>query len=250
LKRLEAEIVVKEQMAVLGEMSAGLAHQLRNSMGAIIGFSQLLTKLCAGGPTADMVTGILREARITGEMLDRFLKLSRAGEISPTPTNFEEIRVALATHFEHKLIDRNLQLIVDCQSDAPQFVCDPLLIVNTLINLIENAIQASPPGQSILLDVRFDRVARMFLLEIADHGKGMTTDQLSRIFTPFYTSGKADGTGLGLALARKWVMAHGGTITCQSEVGSGTRFTIALPVIPDQSEASPVVENTVASSPV
>lgn len=76
----------------------------------------------------------------------------------------------------------------------------------------------------------------------------MSEDQLSRIFTPFYTSGKADGTGLGLALARKWVMAHGGTIVCQSESGHGTRFTITLPVIPHQfATGSPRTENTVAS---
>lgn len=249
LKRLEAEIVVKEQMAVLGEMSAGLAHQLRNSMGAVIGYSQLLTKLCSEGPTAEMVSGILREARLTGEMLDRFLKLSRVGEISPIPTTFAEIRLALMTHFEHKLTERDLLLIVNCQNDTPQFVCDPLLILNTLINLIENAIQASLPKQSISLDLRFDSTTQMFLLEIADQGKGMTEDQLSRIFTPFYTSGKADGTGLGLALARKWVMAHGGTITCQSQIGNGTKFTIALPIIPHQVEAPSAVENSVASTP-
>ncbi len=249
LKRLEAEIVVKEQMAVLGEMSAGLAHQLRNSMGAVIGYSQLLTKLCSEGTTAEMVSGILREARITGEMLDRFLKLSRVGEISPVPTTFAEIRLALMTHFEHKLTERDLQLIVNCQNDTPQFVCDPLLILNTLINLIENAIQASLPQKSISLDFCFDSTSEMFLLEIADQGKGMTEDQLSRIFTPFYTSGKADGTGLGLALARKWVMAHGGTITCQSQIGNGTKFTIALPIIPHQVEAPSAVENSVASTP-
>ncbi len=248
LKRLEAEIVVKEQMAALGEMSAGLAHQLRNSMGAVIGFSQLLKKTCAEGPTSDMVSGILREARITGEMLDRFLKLSRVGEVSPVPTSFDEIRTALSTHFENKLAERNLELVVNCQSEMPIFVCDTLLITNTLINLIENAIQASQAGQQIMLDIRFDESSNMFCLEITDRGKGMSEDQLSRIFTPFYTSGKADGTGLGLALARKWVMAHGGTIVCQSESGHGTRFTITLPVIPHQfATGSPRTENTVAS---
>lgn len=248
LKRLEAEIVVKEQMAALGEMSAGLAHQLRNSMGAVIGFSQLLKKVCAEGPTSDMVSGILREARITGEMLDRFLKLSRVGEISPVPTSFEEIRIALDTHFENKLAERNLALVVNCRGALPAFVCDPLLITNTLINLIENAIQASQGGQKIGIEFRFDDTSQVFCLEVTDHGKGMSDDQLSRIFTPFYTSGKADGTGLGLALARKWVMAHGGTIVCQSEIGQGTRFTITLPIIPDQSTADKArTENTVAS---
>lgn len=248
LKRLEAEIVVKEQMAALGEMSAGLAHQLRNSMGAVIGFSQLLKKVCAEGPTLDMVSGILREARITGEMLDRFLKLSRVGEVSPVPTSFEEIRTAITTHFENKLAERNLELLVSCEGTFPVFVCDPLLITNTLINLVENAIQASQSGQKVSLDFRFDSLTNLFYLEISDHGKGMSEDQLSRIFTPFYTSGKADGTGLGLALARKWVMAHGGTIVCQSEVGHGTRFTITLPVIPHQKdEETPNSENTVAT---
>lgn len=249
LKRLEAEIVVKEQMAALGEMSAGLAHQLRNSMGAVIGFSQLLKKLCGTeGPTAEMVSGILREARVTGDMLDRFLKLSRVGEISPVPTSFEQISTALEKHFEQRLAERNLRLVIQFEDNTPQFVSDELLMSNTLINLIENAIQASSAGQEITLKFRYEQLARQFLLEVADHGKGMSPDQLSRIFTPFYTSGKADGTGLGLALARKWVMAHGGTISCQSEVGAGTRFIIALPLIPYRNEiAESDVENNVAS---
>jgi PAS domain S-box-containing protein len=235
LKRLEGEIVVKEQMAALGEMAAGLAHQLRNSMGAIIGYSQVLKKQSIPEtPTADMVTGILTEARSTGEMLDRFLKLARVSDISPVATDFKELQTALNTHFEHKLAERELRLRFCVGSQTPVLVCDSLLIINSLINLIENAIQASGPGQIIEVSFHFGKQDNAFLLEVTDHGKGMTSDQLSRIFTPFYTSGKADGTGLGLALARKWIMAHGGVISCQSRIGEGTRFTIELPMIPDQ----------------
>ena len=250
LKRLEAEIVVKEQMAALGEMSAGLAHQLRNSMGAVIGFSQLLKKISGdNGPTAEMAGGILREARSTGEMLDRFLKLSRVSEVSPVAKDFSEIQTALETHFAHKLADRNLTLEFRTANSLPPFVCDPLLMLNTLINLIENAIQASDSGKKITVSLKFDELTAMFAIEVADHGKGMTNDQLSRIFTPFYTSGKADGTGLGLALARKWVMAHGGTITCQSAVDFGTTFRINLPLIPDQTPSQQDVgEISVASN--
>ena len=250
LKRLEAEIVVKEQMAALGEMAAGLAHQLRNSMGAVIGFSQLLKKISGdNSPVADMASGILREARSTGEMLDRFLKLSRVSEVSPVAKDFAEIQTALETHFAHKLADRNLTLEFRISNSLPPFVCDPLLMLNTLINLIENAIQASESGKRITVSLKFDELTAMFAIEVADHGKGMTNDQLSRIFTPFYTSGKADGTGLGLALARKWVMAHGGTITCQSAVDFGTTFRINLPLIPDQTPSQQDVgEISVASN--
>ncbi len=250
LKRLEAEIVVKEQMAALGEMSAGLAHQLRNSMGAVIGFSQLLKKISGDNtPAADMASGILREARSTGEMLDRFLKLSRVSEVSPVAKDFAEIQTALETHFAHKLADRNLTLEFRIANSLPPFVCDSLLMLNTLINLIENAIQASDSGKRITVSLKFDELTAMFTIEVADHGKGMTSDQLSRIFTPFYTSGKADGTGLGLALARKWVMAHGGTITCQSAVDFGTTFRINLPLIPDQTPSQQDVgEISVASN--
>ncbi len=248
LKRLEAEIVVKEQMAALGEMAAGLAHQLRNSMGAIVGYSQVLKKQSSPEtPTFDMVTGILTEARSTGEMLDRFLKLSRVSEISPVATSLEEIQSALNTHFEHRLTERGLNLRFDFNCRNRSLVCDPLLIINSLINLIENAIQASVPGQVIDVSLRFNEPDESFVLEVADQGKGMTNDQLSRIFTPFYTSGKADGTGLGLALARKWIMAHGGTITCQSIVGQGTRFTIDLPVIPDQAPSQAPVSQSLSS---
>lgn len=251
LKRLEAEILVKEQLALLGEMSAGLAHQLRNSMGAVIGFAQLLQKIGGESPTSEMAGSILKEARSTGEMLDRFLKLSRVSEISMSRTSLKEIESTMMTHFQNKLSERAVSLKFETPSDLPPLVCDTLLLNNVLINLIENAIQASSNGKTIKVNCLFDPESQDFRIEVSDEGKGMNQDQLSKIFTPFYTFGKVDGTGLGLALARKWIMAHGGEISCRSVVGLGTTFTIDLPAIPDNEgfSSSTTTNNELVKSP-
>jgi PAS domain S-box-containing protein len=230
LKSLEAEIAIKDQMAALGEMSAGLAHQLRNSLAAVVGFAQLLRKLTFGSDQVpEIVTNILNEAQATEEMLTLFLKLSRHDEVDLREVEFSQIQQIVETHFGREILagDVNLSFAVD--SNLPALTCDPVLIANALINLVQNSVEASARGSLVKIRAYSRDFDGSTEIKVIDQGRGIAPAEIDRIFLPFFTSGKTTGTGLGLSLVRKWVMCHGGDISCESKPDHGTTFTIRLP---------------------
>ncbi len=229
LRSLEAQMRLNEHMAALGEMSAGLAHQLRNSMGAIVGFAQLLNKIGAAGTAAGIADNILAEARLTGEMLDRFLRLSRPSELALSEVNWRDLIDGVARQFEGILQSRRLKLRLSIADLLPALTGDVVLLSNTLANLLHNAIQASTNDSEIVIAIDHDNVAGCIEIRVVDYGRGIPDADIDKLFTPFFTSGKAGGTGLGLALAQKWVNAHGGRILVSSKLGQGTTFRIQLP---------------------
>ncbi|TFH65560.1 MAG: PAS domain S-box protein [Candidatus Zixiibacteriota bacterium] len=238
LKRLEAEIRIKEQMAALGEMAAGLAHQLRNSLAAVVGFAQLLKKLTAGTDgVPDLVLNIINEAQTTEEMLTRFLTLSRSERILLREVEFAEIQRMVENHFAEQLTAGGVKLVFAVDNELPALVCDPILITNALINLIQNGIEASAAGSEVRVEGSCMGYGQPLLIRVIDSGEGIPVEEIDKIFLPFYTSGKATGTGLGLSLVRKWVVYHSGEITCQSTPNRGTIFTIKLPRRPAVSAA-------------
>jgi PAS domain S-box-containing protein len=233
LKRLEAEIRIKEQMAALGEMAAGLAHQLRNSLAAVVGFAQLLKKLTAGTDRVpDLVLNIINEAQATEEMLTRFLTLSRSEKVLFREIEFAEIQKMIENHFAENLSTGGVNLAFAVDKDLPAFICDPILITNAMINLIQNSIEASSIGSEVRIEGNCMGYGQPLLFRVIDNGKGIPFEEIDKIFLPFYTSGKATGTGLGLSLVRKWVIYHSGEISCQSTPNKGTTFTIKLPQRP------------------
>jgi len=249
LKRLEAEIRMKEQMAALGEMAAGLAHQLRNSLAAVVGFAQLLRKMTAGTSGApDLVLNIINEAQATEQMLTRFLTLSRSERITLRETGFQEIQKMVETHFSDCVASGGVRLTFVADPELPAFSCDPILIANALANLIQNAIEASPPGSEVRVEAACGGYGRPLELRVIDRGKGIPPDEIDKIFLPFFTSGKATGTGLGLSLVRKWIIYHGGEVFCQSAPNEGTTFTIEIPQRPAVAVPAGHAGETVATS--
>jgi PAS domain S-box-containing protein len=229
LKRLESEVRVKEQMAALGEMAAGLAHQLRNSLAAVVGFAQLLQKMTSGVDKApSLVANIITEAKATEEMLTRFLKLSRTEEICLQSVELSEIQEIVENHFSEQSSARTrLRFAVD--DDLTSATCDPIIVANVLINLVQNAFEASAADGQVRVEMHSRDHGQVLEFQVSDRGKGIPAQEIPKIFLPFYTSGKATGTGLGLSLVRKWVLYHNGEITCESTPGIGTKFTVRLP---------------------
>ena len=249
LKRLEAEIRIKEQMAALGEMAAGLAHQLRNSLAAVVGFAQLLKKLTAGTDgVPDLVLNIINEAQATEEMLTRFLALSRSEKVLLREVEFAEIQRLVETHFAEQLKAGGVKLVFAVDNELPALVCDPILITNALINLIQNSIEASAAGSEVRVEGSCIGYDQPLSIKVIDNGKGIPVEEIDKIFLPFYTSGKATGTGLGLSLVRKWVVYHSGEITCQSTPNRGTTFTIKLPMRPPSAVAVEYSDEAFTSS--
>ena len=225
LKNLQKELVFKEKMAVLGETSAGLAHELRNSMAAILGYGKLLKKTLPGDDSSrDIVDGIINESLQTETMLQRYLNVTKPLEIVPKKFNSAPIiqdalkMVKEGTH--------NVVFDLKLPPSLPSIYGDPLLLKQIFQNLFQNSIEAMPQGGK--LSVSFEMEKDFIEISIEDTGCGIPQENLGKIFNPFFSS-KEKGMGLGLSLVKKIITAHQGKIEVESEIGKGTTFRIYLP---------------------
>ncbi len=236
---LRQELEVKNRLAALGEMSGGLAHQLRNSMGTILGYCNLLKKNenqnnIVGG----YIDELFSEVKQTESLVKRFLGFARPLEYQPEPTDLSKLVKEVAdTHrpsgesdkykirFSHKdNVDK--QTII--------YPADSLLLKQALNNVLDNAVDACG-GKTGEIAVAIEATDAAITILVSDNGCGIPEDQMDKVFTPFFSS-KPSGTGLGLPVAAKIVDLHGGHITVESEVGVGTTFRIHLPIrVPSQS---------------
>lgn len=246
IKRLQAEVNLKEQMASLGEMSAGLAHQLRNSLAAMVGFAQLLEKLTAGQEQAgEIAADILREAKTTEEMLRLFLGYASPSEIKKKKISVAVIRDRIEEQFSRLLTEKGITLAFHVTENAPEINCDPLLLANSLANLVQNSCDVCGPGDTIEISLEYLPDRESIRITVADSGPGISNDLSEKIFTPFFTQGKPTGTGLGLSLVRKWIVAHSGEVHYAGCPGKGTAFVI---ILPDQHAIRPDAGGTMTQS--
>lgn len=236
LKRLQKEIVLREKMASLGEMSAGLAHELRNSMSTIWGFGKLLKKsLKSNHPMIEVVDLIINESHATEEMLQRFLTFAKPIKLVPKEVNLKDIiQESLGAIKE---ISRGVTLNLEAKEDLPLISGDPLLLKQCFQNVFQNSVDAMPQGGrlSVLVEESFDTKSKakkendFVVVKISDTGEGISEDKSDEIFLPFFSS-KEKGVGLGLSLVKKIIDLHQGKIEVQSEQNKGTTFKIYLPL--------------------
>jgi len=236
LKKLQKEMVLREKMASLGEMSAGLAHELRNSMSTIWGFGKLLKKsLESNHPMAEVVELIINESHATEEMLQRFLTFAKPLELVPEELMVKDILQESLGPL--KEVQKHIKLSLEIQEDLPTISGDPLLLKQCFQNVIQNSIDAMPQGGKLSILAEKYRGSKSevekdhdsVVIEISDTGEGIPQDHWARIFLPFFSS-KEKGVGLGLSLVRKIVDLHQGRIEVESRLKSGTRFRIYLPL--------------------
>lgn len=230
IKTLRGEIETKNRLAALGEMASGLAHQLRNSIGAMAGYCHLVKKrLARHNLELDSIHALEDEAREAERLVDRFLKFARPFDICAEATDIADLVQELAETF--KVRPENSHIDFKITNRMPQHTeaeVDRLLVKQALANLVENAINSynGNPGM-ILIGLTCD--ARSVTVQIADNGCGIEPENMEKVFTPFFSS-RPSGTGLGLPLARKIIDLHRGRLTVTSAPKEGTTFTITLPV--------------------
>jgi two-component system, NtrC family, sensor histidine kinase HydH len=218
--RRRADATARERerrLASLGEMSAVLAHEIKNPLASLKGNAQLLARMLPGGdkPRAK-ADRVVDEAMRLEQLTNDLLQFVRTGTIQRTPVDAAAlVRDAAASVAG--------EVAVDTTGAPAAWSLDAGRIRQVVINLIDNAVAAGPP---VTVAVRRDR-ARL-ILEVADHGPGVAEDDRDRIFEPFFT-GKTQGTGLGLAIVRRVVELHGGTIAVYPNPGGGAMFRAELP---------------------
>ena len=227
------EFLRAARLAGLGTMAAGIAHEINNPLASIASCAEgLERRLEKGGadPSAqrEYLQIIAREAYRAHEITSRLLDFARNGGGArlrfDAPDLMRELRVLL----EHRLRQRRLSLDVECPPDLPPLVGDPGEIKQVLLNLLLNAIDASPEGGRIA--VRWSAFGGEIVLEVRDEGSGIPDALRERIFDPFFTTKEpGKGTGLGLAIVHRIVAAHAGRIELDNS-GAGAVFRVHLPL--------------------
>jgi two-component system, sporulation sensor kinase E len=233
IKKLEQEIAFKDKMATLGEMSSGLAHELRNSMGAILGFSKLLKKRKADPISQNQtIEEIVSEAMCMESMLKRFLTFAKPFEPKIEKIDIKEIIQECYAPVKEVLKENKITFELDAEPDLPPIWGDRLLLRQCFQNLIQNSIEAMPNGGKLYIRLKEERPGskeESILMEFFDTGCGIAKEVQDKVFNPFFTS-KEKGTGLGLSLVKKIVSLHNGRIELESELQRGTTFKIFLPL--------------------
>jgi signal transduction histidine kinase len=233
LVALRRQLEAKGRLAALGEMAGGLAHQVRNSLGAIAGYGNLLKKkLSSQSLPVDHVNALVLETREAESLIERFLYFAR-------PLNFQTESIDIVDLIKDLL--EGFRVREDCASitfvnkTAPIGLVesDGLLLKQVLTNLIENGVNAHHGGSGTVT-VECRETPDEALIEISDTGSGLDEKTAANMFTPFFST-RPSGTGLGLPLVKKIIDLHGGRLFYQSAPGRGTTFTIGLPrQLPEQ----------------
>jgi len=226
IKRLQEEMVVKGRLATLGEVSAGIAHEFRNSLGAITGFASLLRKKTQeGDPRREVVEDIVAEANLLDSAVTQFLKFA-----SPEPLNRSAVRLNdLLSDCSQSCAERcrqaGINLDLRLADEVGEVSLDAAMFKRALMNLLLNALESMPKGGRLTIETGLEPEG--IFLEVKDTGCGIPRSSLERVFTPFFTT-KEKGAGMGLAIVQKIVVSHGGRIRLESEEGKGTAVKIHL----------------------
>ncbi len=218
-----------DRLATIGQLAAGVAHELNEPLGNILGFAQLAKKVPdlpeqAARDLENIVTASLH-AR---EIVKKLLFFTRQMPTRMTRTNLNEVIEQGLYLVEARCAKGEVELVRELSTKLPEITADPSQLNQVLINLVVNALQAMPEGGRLTVKtgVRDGSV----LLIVEDTGGGMSEEVMEHIFDPFFTTKEVDqGTGLGLPVVHGIVTSHGGAIRVKSKVGRGTRFEVRLP---------------------
>lgn len=229
LRRLQTIAARNERLKELGEITARMAHEIRNPLTGIRGFATLLVKDLADKPELQKIAShILEGTESLNTIVTNILNYSR-----PLQPHFETIDLVPFLEEIKETLQANpdfpkgIQIELYSQNRSMLFSVDPNLLKGALLNLALNSIEAMPNGGC--LEIRIMHGEKEFEILVRDTGVGIPAENMEKIFAPFFTT-KPAGNGLGLAQVHKVILAHGGTIEVYSVVGEGTTFTIKLPV--------------------
>ena len=228
LEAAQEEIVRTEKLSTIGEVTAIVAHEIRNPLATIGGFAHGISR------QPDDKSRIQRNARIITEEVERLeqilqnlLDFTKPAKPDMVLHNVEPIIKRIADMIREDAQAGGVELEVELQEDLPEVYLDEKQLYQVIINLVKNALEAMPNGGRLLIGAR--RTADNLELYISDTGAGISEEHREQIFDTFFTT-KRTGTGLGLSLTRKIVQEHGGELYVTSQPGEGTTFVIILPI--------------------
>ncbi|MBN2378559.1 hypothetical protein JXM67_01995 [candidate division WOR-3 bacterium] len=228
--RLQEQLRHADRLATIGQLGAGVAHELNEPLGAILGFAQLAAKTESLPEQARKDIGKIENAAFHArEVVKKLLIFARQMPTNKTLVNLNRIVEEGLYFLESRCVKEGVKLVRDLADELPEITADPAQLNQVLVNLVVNALQASSSGDK--LTIRTKRDENSIHLVVEDTGEGMNEEVQRQIFVPFFTTKEiGHGTGLGLPVVHGIVSSHGGIIEVESKVSKGSRFTIKLPI--------------------
>jgi two-component system NtrC family sensor kinase len=232
-KLMEKQMAQAEKLASIGQLSAGIAHEINNPLGIILGYSQLLLRNEGNQEERqDDLRTIVKHARNCKLIVEYLLNFAREPEPKKLFIEIHGVIDEVLNFMQHHSDLTETQIVSEFDPRVPPIELDEKLIKQVFINLIMNAQHAVGKDGIIKVTTKFNFVDKELFIKIIDTGYGIEKKNLSRIFDPFFTTKPTgQGTGLGLSVSYGIIKNHGGDISVESEPGKGSTFTITLPVI-------------------
>src|SRR5947199_913737 len=235
-ERQNIELVRVGRVAVMGELAASLAHEVNNPIGAIVANASAGERLLAAGKIGteemtELLADIVADGRRAGEIVQGIRTMVRKGKARRSLVQINDTIDSLLRIVRAEALGRNVTVTTEVDSDAGQVWGDPVQLLQVFLNLAMNAFEAMTalPSNALCLVIRADRNENGdVLVRVRDSGNGFPSGLAEQLFEPFFST-KAEGTGMGLAIARGIIEAHGGTISAENFDGGGACFTVRLP---------------------
>lgn len=216
-ERQQRELARVNRLAEIGQMTAAIAHEIRNPLTGIRSAAQMIREHPDTMP--DFIGMIEEETLKLNALCDEFLDFARPVSLNRTETTLPDVINPVLTLLKPEFDAKGVKLQGETIGNKPKILIDGRKTSQVVLNMLRNALQATPPGGTVVCQILPTRVI------VEDNGAGIPPENVEKLFTPFFTT-KPDGTGLGLCNARKTVDAHGGEIRVESELGKGTKFEI------------------------
>lgn len=228
--RMQRQLDHQQRLVAMGEMAAGLAHQLRTPLATAMLYCANLTR--ASLSEEDRVrfgTRSLDRLRHLERLIQDMLRFVKGGQASlDDQVTLEALAAELASTIEPQAAAAGIDFACHVQAGQRLLQCDRKSLVGAILNLLDNAMRACGDGCTVHLEVGVQ--SDVATIAVVDDGAGIPADKMSRLFEPFFTT-RSDGTGLGLAIVKHVIDAHGGSIRVESCIDEGSRFIVELPVI-------------------
>jgi len=240
-KRVEEALQRTEQLKMVGEWAASLAHEIKNPLAGIKGSVEvLLQEASLSEEDRSIAVKAVEEIKRIELLLKSLLNFAKPPQLQLMPTDINDLLdKTIEFSLNHPLLSANsstpIKVFRDFDTNLPDTMADPMQLQQVFLNLMLNAIEAMPDGGAMAIKTSYDEDLNSIRIAVADTGKGIEKPTLDQIFQPFFTT-KSKGSGLGLAISRRLVEEHGGDIYVESTPNRGTVVNVSLQVLQDMKE--------------
>lgn len=234
-KAMEERVRQADKLASIGQLAAGVAHEINNPLSLVLGYTKLLRKECpSSGQTSEDLDMIYHNARLCKKIVEDLLNFSHQTKAKHMPVDINVLLDTVVASLEDTFRRDGISIVRSYDASLPLLSADEVKIKMVFTNLLMNSFQAMKSGGSIIVRTGFDREGNGISIVFSDTGCGIPEEIRDKIFEPFFTTKQpGEGTGLGLAVSYGIVKEHNGDISVQSEVGAGATFTLWFPLAGD-----------------